>query len=142
MIFQNINDIQGKIILSLGRKLDDDVENKRDELNENILLYDFLPSEKRELIMNRSKLIISRSGYSTLMDIYALGKKAMFIPTPQQTEQEYLAKLHEGRGNFLYVNQDEIDLSKDLERARDYKGPDKRYDLEKNIERFLDGIHR
>lgn len=141
LITQNINNIQGKIVLSLGRKSDSDVEKKRDELNENILLYDFLPREKRELIMNRSKLIVSRSGYSTLMDIYALGKNAMFIPTPQQTEQEYLAKLHEGRGNFLYVNQDDIDLSKDLERARDYKGPDKRYDLEKNIERFLEAIH-
>ncbi|HQU56730.1 MAG TPA: glycosyltransferase, partial [Chitinophagaceae bacterium] len=35
--------------------------------------------------------IIGRSGYSTIMDIIALGKKAILLPTPGQTEQEYLA---------------------------------------------------
>lgn len=141
LITQHINSIDGKIILSLGRKLNNAIEKKRNALNENIQLYDFLPKEKRELIMNRSKFIISRSGYSTLMDIYALGKKAMFIPTPQQTEQEYLARFHEGKGNFFYVDQDKMDLSKNLERAKDYKGPDKRYDLEKNMEGFLEAIY-
>ena len=38
--------------------------------------------------------IISRSGYSTLMDIEILQKKACLIPTPGQPEQMYLSKLH------------------------------------------------
>ena len=38
--------------------------------------------------------IISRSGYSTLMDIEILQKKACLIPTPGQPEQMYLTKLH------------------------------------------------
>jgi len=40
-----------------------------------------------------SKKIIARSGYSTIMDLHALNcmEKAEFIPTPGQTEQEYLA---------------------------------------------------
>lgn len=38
--------------------------------------------------------IYTRSGYSTIMDLYALGKTASFTPTPGQTEQEYLAELH------------------------------------------------
>lgn len=142
LICQQINKIDGKIILSLGRSLNRQDEKKRNALNENIQLFDFLPREERELIMNRSKFIISRSGYSTLMDTYALGKKAMFIPTPQQTEQEYLAMFHKEKGNFFYVNQDEIDLSKDLERAKDYRGPDKRYDLEKNTKKFLEAIYQ
>jgi uncharacterized protein (TIGR00661 family) len=141
LIFQCVNDIDGKIVMSLGRNIGSNIEKMRDKLNDNIQLYDFLPREERELIMNRSKFIISRSGYSTLMDIYALGKKAMFIPTPQQTEQEYLASLHEERGNFLYVNQDEISLSKNLENARNYKGPDREADLERNTQRFLDAIY-
>jgi UDP-N-acetylglucosamine:LPS N-acetylglucosamine transferase len=44
--------------------------------------------------MCRSKKIICRPGYSTIMDLSALQKPAYFIPTPGQTEQEYLAKLH------------------------------------------------
>ena len=140
LIFAQVNDIPGKIIMSLGRKTNDDIKKKRNMLSENIKLYDFLPRKKRELILNRSKFIVSRSGYSTLMDIYSLKKKAMFIPTPQQTEQEYLARHHEEKGNFLFVNQDELDLSKDLIRAKQYKGPDKRCDIDKSTENFLQVI--
>ncbi|UCG68628.1 MAG: glycosyltransferase [Thermoplasmata archaeon] len=141
LIFQCVNDIDGKIVLSLGRNISGDIEKMKNKLNENIHLYDFLPRKERELIMNRSKFIISRSGYSTLMDIYALGKKAMFIPTPQQTEQEYLAELHEERGNFHYVDQDKMNLPADLIKARNYKGPEKEYDTKKATERFLETIY-
>lgn len=44
-----------------------------------------------EKALNGSKLLISRSGYSTIMDIIQLPIKAIFIPTPGQPEQEYLA---------------------------------------------------
>lgn len=36
--------------------------------------------------------LVCRSGYSSLMDIAALGKRAILIPTPGQPEQLYLAK--------------------------------------------------
>lgn len=43
-------------------------------------------------LISGSKKIICRSGYSTLMDLHALNKKEIvLIPTPGQTEQEYLA---------------------------------------------------
>lgn len=42
--------------------------------------------------LSNTKLIICRAGYSSLMDLYYLKKKALIIPTPGQTEQEYLAK--------------------------------------------------
>jgi uncharacterized protein (TIGR00661 family) len=141
LILEQVKDIPGKIVLSLGRKLDPETKERVRLLNSNKEVYDFLPSESRELIMNRSKFIVSRSGYSTLMDIYALGKKAMFIPTPQQTEQEYLAKYHEMKGNFLYINQDELDLKKDLERSKMYKGPEIKHDVNKAVDRFMDVIH-
>jgi uncharacterized protein (TIGR00661 family) len=141
IVFQQINEFDGNILLSLGRSLNSELETKKKELNDNVHLYDFLPGEQRERIMNRSKLIVSRSGYSTLMDIFALGKKAMFIPTPQQTEQEYLAKYHEDLGNFHYVNQNELDLSENLKQAKEYRGPDRNYTLKKNTERFMDTIY-
>ncbi|MHA2281196.1 MAG: glycosyltransferase [Promethearchaeota archaeon] len=141
IVFEQINEFDGNILLSLGRSLNRELERKKKVLNENIQLFDFLPGDQRERILNRSKLIVSRSGYSTLMDIYALKKKAMFIPTPQQTEQEYLAKYHEERGNFLYVNQNELDLAENLKLARQYRGPDKNYELKKNTEKFLETIY-
>lgn len=41
-----------------------------------------------------AETIVSRNGYSTLMDLQFLNKKAVLIPTPGQLEQEYLAELH------------------------------------------------
>lgn len=41
--------------------------------------------------MSKAEFVISRSGYSTLMDLLTLQKKSILIPTPGQTEQEYLA---------------------------------------------------
>ena len=58
----------------------------------NILIYNFMTSSQLEETINESKIIVSRSGYTTVMDLAKLGKKAFFIPTPGQTEQEYLAK--------------------------------------------------
>ena len=47
-------------------------------------------------IINGAKKIISRSGYSSIMDYHALGclEKVEMIATPGQTEQEYLQDLH------------------------------------------------
>jgi len=48
--------------------------------------------EEMETIINCSDKIIARAGYSTIMDLWKMNKKAVLIPTPKQTEQEYLAK--------------------------------------------------
>ena len=58
----------------------------------NITLYNFMTTELLEKTINESALVISRSGYTTVMDLAKLNKKAFFIPTPGQFEQEYLAK--------------------------------------------------
>lgn len=46
-----------------------------------------------EKALAESRRIICRSGYSGLMDLDALNRGACLIPTPGQTEQEYLAEL-------------------------------------------------
>ena len=48
-----------------------------------------------------SEFIISRCGYTTVMEILSLQKKSVLIPTPGQTEQEYLA-LHLSKQNWCY----------------------------------------
>ncbi|MEO8587845.1 MAG: glycosyltransferase [Flavobacteriales bacterium] len=61
-----------------------------------------------------SELIVSRSGYTTLMDLVALGRTALIIPTPGQAEQEYLGALHARTGRFLVQRQEDIDLAQGL----------------------------
>lgn len=58
----------------------------------NILVYNFLAAKALETLILESEIIIARSGYTTLMDLAKLNKKAFFIPTPGQSEQQYLAK--------------------------------------------------
>ncbi|MDT0294118.1 glycosyltransferase [Mesonia ostreae] len=58
----------------------------------NTVFYNFLTGKELETAFNQSEIIIARSGYTTLMDLAKLEKKAFFIPTPGQQEQEYLAK--------------------------------------------------
>ena len=59
---------------------------------DNITHYNFMLSNELEVAINKSEIILSRSGYTTIMDMAVLEKKVFFIPTPGQYEQEYLAK--------------------------------------------------
>ena len=58
---------------------------------------DYIPHLQTELLqwyMQEAKEIVCRSGYSSIMDLYTIGRKAHLISTPGQTEQEYLKIIH------------------------------------------------
>lgn len=98
------------------------VEDEQKTAKENnLVIYNYMTTKQLEKSINQSELIISRSGYTTIMDLAKLGKKAYFIPTPGQFEQEYLAKrLHE-LGIVPSCDQDDFTL-KSLNRIEEYKG--------------------
>jgi len=83
--------------------------------------FNYLTTENLNDVMNKSELIISRSGYSTILDLAKLGKKAFFIPTPGQTEQEYLAKKFQLKGVVPFCKQSEFRLQK-LDELQNYSG--------------------
>ena len=83
--------------------------------------YNYLTSKNVNEVINQSEIIISRSGYSTILDLACLGKKAFFIPTPGQTEQEYLAKNIQIQGIAPFCKQSEFTLQK-LEEINNYSG--------------------
>jgi predicted glycosyltransferase len=87
----------------------------------NISKVNFMQSEELEKTINKSEIVISRSGYSTIMDLAVLEKKVFFIPTPGQYEQEYLAKRLESLGIAPSSSQERFRL-KDLNRVAVYKG--------------------
>lgn len=68
-------------------------------------------------LMEKARMVICRSGYSTLMDLVVLGKKAILIPTPGQTEQEYLGKHLHNEGVFLGAQQKGFNLEKVLKQS-------------------------
>jgi hypothetical protein len=75
----------------------------------NITLYSHLPASRMKEIIEESDNIITRSGYSTIMELASLNRSALIIPTPGQTEQEYLAEYLSGKGWFSTMSQVEID---------------------------------
>lgn len=60
----------------------------------NLEVLDTLTWKEMDSLFYRCDSIISRSGYTTIMDVKRLDKKTIYIPTPGQFEQEYLFKLH------------------------------------------------
>jgi len=86
-----------------------------------IHFHNHLSSEELNCEAMKAEFIVSRSGYSTIMDIAALQKKSILIPTPGQTEQEYLAD-HLMKKQFAFcTDQDNFSLLKNIEEARNFK---------------------
>ncbi|HEX5624923.1 MAG TPA: glycosyltransferase, partial [Saprospiraceae bacterium] len=106
---------------------------------------DLVTSEELNDIMCASGLIVCRSGYSTLLDLYAIEKPALLIPTPGQPEQEYLAEELMRKKMFFMVSQDELILSRDVFLARDYAGysiPRQQEDLHSRLDSLLAKLPR
>ncbi|WP_391593524.1 glycosyltransferase [Winogradskyella sp.] len=87
----------------------------------NITIYNFMTSTELEKAINESEIILSRSGYTTIMDLAMLEKKAFFIPTPGQFEQEYLAEKLKKEQIAPYCKQDDFKSEMLLDIAA-YKG--------------------
>lgn len=87
----------------------------------NIRTVNFLQGNDLETVINKSEMVVCRSGYTTLMDLCMLEKKAFFIPTPGQYEQEYLAKRLKDMQIAPSCNQADFNLNK-LQEIAAYKG--------------------
>ncbi|HEY4628832.1 MAG TPA: glycosyltransferase [Flavobacterium sp.] len=108
---------QGKIIFIKGIV----EKTQKNEEIENVTYFNFMNSRQLEKIFNESDTVLCRSGYTTIMDLSKLGKKAFFIPTPGQYEQEYLAKKLQEEGLVPYAEQDNFKIENLIEIKR-YKG--------------------
>lgn len=91
---------------------------------DNVRIYNYLTSDKLQQVMNQAEIIVSRSGYSTLMDLAVLRKKAVLIPTPGQPEQEYLAAKFMNQRVAFAVDQEKLELEDALELSAEYTGFD------------------
>ncbi|MDA3778700.1 MAG: glycosyltransferase [Bacteroidales bacterium] len=87
---------------------------------ENIKIFDICNSKELKSLIDSSSLIICRSGYSSVMDLMALNKKAVLVPTPGQTEQEYLAKYLQKQNWFYSVSQSNLNISSVLYLSNEY----------------------
>jgi UDP-N-acetylglucosamine:LPS N-acetylglucosamine transferase len=90
-------------------------------ISENVEVVNYMLTEKLQQAFNESEVILSRSGYSTIMDLAKFDKKAFFIPTPGQFEQEYLANKMDGLNIAPFSDQDHFELRM-IEKVKNYTG--------------------
>ena len=105
---------------------------KKIAASSNIEIVNYLLTKDLERAMNQSEIVLARSGYSTILDLAVLGKKAFFIPTPGQYEQEYLAKIMSEKLIAPFKEQDnyKLDNLKDLENYGGFKKEESSIDLD------------
>lgn len=81
--------------------------------SETIVWHNHLSDNELKAVLHYSKKVVCRPGYSTIMDLAELNIKALLVPTPGQTEQEYLALHNKENELFKIIEQDKMTL-KDL----------------------------
>lgn len=93
-------------------------------------------------VLKQAGTVISRSGYSGIMDFIALGISAILVPSPGQSEQEYLAGWLSEKGWFTYVTQGEMDLKDMLGTRHQYVKAENPLNSTKQDFQFIEDLYR
>src|SRR5574337_844185 len=109
---------------------------RRPEYTEDLEYFFSVSGIEPQRSLFAARVVITRSGYTTLLELAELGKRALFVPTPGQSEQEYLARFHLRRGHVFSTTQKKLDIVHDLPRAQAASGLP-RIDTRHTVERFL-----
>lgn len=104
----------------------------------NLTIFPYLTRAALSLILSQTKIVIARSGYTTLMDLATTGHKAILCPTPGQYEQIYLADRLANLGQCVYTRQENLNLSSALLEVEKVKPIGFTSNLEKEI--FLERL--
>ncbi len=120
-IFENIlvgqmQNLELDIVMVRGLPLEEDLLEVGD-----LKIYNHLPAASLNRLILASKNVIARSGYTTVMDIAALQQKAIFVPTPGQTEQEYLAKYLSEKNYCITEKQEGFNVEEALDTLKNTK---------------------
>ncbi len=76
----------------------------------NVTVYDYLDRQGINKLMSATSVVLCRTGYSSLMDLQSIGKKAILVPTPGQPEQVYLGKRMASYPNYVVQQPGRIDI--------------------------------
>ena len=139
ILLDQIPAIEGKRVVLLGSPGDHALREQSDSCR----IIPYASTAEKEELMNRAQFIICRSGYTSMMEVAELGKHhALFIPTPGQTEQEYLSWYYEKKGWFHSQSQYHLNLPDDIQVARQprYTGFPEVPKTEENVTRLYERV--
>lgn len=115
-------------------------KDERRRISDHVEMVSHLTSDVLQKEITSSEIILCRPGYSSVMDMAVLGKKAIFVPTPGQTEQEYLANYFSENKIAYSVSQKYFDLGIALKESEKYSGFTGKYSSEefkKAVDAFI-----
>lgn len=105
MLVKEFSNFKGNVLLVRG------VLNKTEiKVPSNFTVINYLLVTELEKAIQQSNLVIARSGYSTIMDLAVLNVNVLFVPTPKQYEQEYLAEHLNKKYKIPFLNQKDFKL--------------------------------
>lgn len=107
LVLKQMQQLKCKCLIVRGKPTE---IQERQEIK-NVVVISHLNTEQMRDAIKNSTYIISRSGYTTIMDLIALKRSAILVPTPGQTEQEYLAEYYSVRKMFVEIKQDEFNIN-------------------------------
>jgi len=110
--------LAGRVLIVQGKP--EDKAARRREANLDIVPH--LPTAEMQREIQSAQVILARPGYSTIMDLTVLGKPAILVPTPGQTEQQYLADKFSRAGIYYCEQQSELNLPRALEKVLGGRG--------------------
>jgi uncharacterized protein (TIGR00661 family) len=137
-VLKIIPKLKGTIIIVRGKPGDHDTPHAPG----NCIIVNHLTTKEFQEVFSVSEFIISRSGYTSIMEILSLQKKTILIPTPGQTEQEYLAT-HLMQQHWCYSCNQDDDLLSHIYKAEAFQfifPPLHKSYLAKAVEEFLTGL--
>ena len=110
------NDIGAPFVVVAGLPDNKDYNKKSKTGN----LYPHLNGKSLAEEIKQAKYIICRGGYTTLMELIPFNKKLILVPTPGQTEQEYLAQYWQDKNWAITFSQNEFNLKTAIEKASQF----------------------
>jgi uncharacterized protein (TIGR00661 family) len=116
-LIEEVKRFVGKVVFVKGII---EKEQKKEQI-ENVTYYNFMKTRQLEQAFNESEKVLCRSGYTTIMDLVKLNKKAFFIPTPGQYEQIYLAEKLQSEGLVPFATQANFKIE-NLSQIEQFKG--------------------
>ncbi len=111
LVIKELSQLDGKFAIVCGKPGTE--ETTREENNLTIIPY--MTRAQLSGLLDKTEIVISRSGYTTLMDLAKTGHKSILCPTPGQYEQVYLADRLALLGQCIYKRQENLNLRKALE---------------------------
>jgi uncharacterized protein (TIGR00661 family) len=134
LLLRQVENFKGKIILVRGLPCNINTAPVHSHKTD-FIFKNHLPAQELCNVIQQSELVLCRSGYTTVMDLIKLQQKAILVPTPGQTEQEYLATYLYSKNIFYSVPQQSFDLLSAIKKSEQfsYKIPEVDMQLFKKV---------